>query len=86
MNSFDTTDAYKEYISHYKDSRVIAPHLSGPIGTAHNFGQVEPVRIDYIFVNDKITVSEYEADDHGRDTAERERRTRCIYQRPFITQ
>ena len=53
MNSFDTTDAYKEY----------TPYISGPVGTAHNFGQVEPVRIDYIFVNDKIKVSEYEADD-----------------------
>ena len=63
MNSFDTTDAYKEYTAHYKDSRTIAPHLLGPVGTAHNFGQVEPVRIDYIFVNDKIKILDYTADD-----------------------
>jgi endonuclease/exonuclease/phosphatase family metal-dependent hydrolase len=63
MNSFDTTDAYKEYTAHYKDSRTIAPHLLGPVGTAHNFGQVEPVRIDYIFVNDKIKILDYAADD-----------------------
>lgn len=63
MNSFDTTDAYKEYTAHYKDSRTIAPHLLGPVGTAHNFGQVEPVRIDYIFVNDKIRILDYAADD-----------------------
>lgn len=63
MNSFDTTDAYKEYTKHYKDARKIAFDVKGPVGTAHNFGKVSPVRIDYIFVNDKIRVSCYDVDD-----------------------
>jgi endonuclease/exonuclease/phosphatase family metal-dependent hydrolase len=63
MNSFDTTDAYKEYTKTYKDARKIASSITGPLGTAHNFGQVKPVRIDYIFVSDKINISKYGVDD-----------------------
>lgn len=63
MNSYDTTDAYKEYSKFYNDSFKIAPLKSGPVGTAHNFGKVTPVRIDYIFVNDAISVSHYFVED-----------------------
>lgn len=62
MNSLDTTDAYKTYTKHYKDSRKIAKEVNGVLGTAHNFGQVRPVRIDYIFVNEKVSVSNYNVD------------------------
>lgn len=63
MNSFDTTDCYAAYTRHFADSRRIAKIVEGPEGTAHNFGKVKPVRIDYIFVNDKVEVMRYEADD-----------------------
>ena len=62
MNSFDTTDCYEEYAKSFVDSRHIAKDVTGPVGTAHNFGKVEPVRIDYIFVNDRVDVLHYEAD------------------------
>lgn len=63
MNSFDTTDCYAAYTRHFADSRRVARDVVGPVGTAHNFGKVTPVRIDYIFVNDKVDVLRYEADD-----------------------
>ena len=65
MNSFDTTDAYAQYTSHFADARRIAGRVEGPEGTAHNFGKVAPVRIDYIFVNDKVAVELYDADDES---------------------
>lgn len=63
MNSYDTTDVYQEYSKFYVDSFKIAPLKTGPVGTAHNFGKVEPVRIDYIFVNNKVSVSHYFVED-----------------------
>lgn len=63
MNSFDTTDAYQEFTAHLQDARTLAPQIYGPVGTAHNFGQVAPVRIDYIFITDKIKVTDYTAID-----------------------
>ena len=46
-------------------SRKAAATVEGPEGTAHNFGGVEPVRIDYIFVNDRVRVDFYDADDES---------------------
>ena len=65
MNSHDDTDAYAEFTSHFADSRKAAATVEGPEGTAHNFGGVEPVRIDYIFVNDRVRVDFYDADDES---------------------
>lgn len=65
MNSFDTTDAYAQYTERLYDARKAAANVSGPVGTAHNFGKVEPVRIDYIFVNDRVKVMSYDADDES---------------------
>ena len=59
MNSTDDTEAYQAITSEFLDSRLLAPKIYGPVGTAHNFGKVEPVKIDYIFVNDKIEVVDY---------------------------
>ena len=65
MNSLDTTDAYKEFVNYFKDSRTIAKTIEGPLGTAHNFGKVAPVRIDYIFVSKKIKVLYYGVEDES---------------------
>lgn len=63
MNSKDTTDAYVVYTSNFNDSRIIAKKVEGPIGTAHNFGKVEPVRIDYIFASNGIDILNYTVND-----------------------
>lgn len=63
MNSTDTTEAYKELASVFADSRTVAAKVDGPVGTAHSFGTVEPVRIDYVFVNDKVRIYSYDVDD-----------------------
>lgn len=65
MNSHDDTDAYAEFTSHFDDARKAALRVEGPEGTAHNFGGVEPVRIDYIFVNGRVRVDLYDADDES---------------------
>lgn len=62
MNSVDTTQAYRNYVAYFSDARQIARCKEGPEGTAHNFGKVKPVRIDYIFVNDSIGVDLYGVD------------------------
>lgn len=65
MNCLDDSDAYAQYTSQFSDARKIATKVSGPVGTAHNFGQVEAIRIDYIFVNGKVRFSSYDVDDEG---------------------
>ena len=69
MNSWDNTTAYKTYVSHYSDARAVSPLVFGPRGTAHNFGGVHPVRIDYFFVDPKVRIYEYNALDivYGND-------------------
>ena len=62
MNCTDDTDAYKNYTKHFSDSRKVAEKVSGEVGTAHNFGKVTPVRIDYIFINDRVKVLSYDID------------------------
>ena len=59
MNSKDDTDAYQTFTSEFLDSRRLTALIYGPEGTAHNFGKVKPVKIDYIFVNNKIQVVDY---------------------------
>ena len=39
--------------------------MYGPVGTAHNFGGVHPVQIDYIFVAPKIKIHTYRAIDEA---------------------
>lgn len=61
QNAWDNTPAYAEYTRHYSDARSSAKLVLGPFGTAHNFGGVHPVRIDYFFVNNNVEVLEYNA-------------------------
>lgn len=61
QNAWDNTPAYAEYTSHFADARRAAELVFGPLGTAHNFGGVHPVRIDYFFVNNNVQVLEYNA-------------------------
>jgi len=61
QNSWDNTPAYATYTSHFRDARREARLVLGPLGTAHNFGGVHPVRIDYFFVNEGVDVLEYNA-------------------------
>lgn len=63
MNSMDTTDAYTVFTANFKDSRKMASTVVGPLGTAHNFGKVAPVRIDYIFVRNGIEILTYTVND-----------------------
>ncbi len=65
MNSTDTTSAYATYVSHLSDARKVAAKVEGAEGTAHSFGQVAPVRIDYIFVSQGIGVKAYDVDDES---------------------
>lgn len=65
MNSTDTTAAYSVLSSRFRDSRKVAALVSGPEGTAHNFGAVDPIRIDYIFINDGISVDRYDVEDES---------------------
>lgn len=66
MNSVDSTEAYTTYTHHFRDARSLpADKVYGPIGTAHNFGGVHPVRIDYIFINKKVTPLCYRAIDEA---------------------
>ncbi|MDO9635299.1 MAG: endonuclease/exonuclease/phosphatase family protein [Paludibacter sp.] len=67
MNSWISTEAYRILASNFSDAKVIAPEerVYGPIGTAHNFGGVHPVQIDYIFVNDKVKVHTYRVIDEA---------------------
>lgn len=65
MNSKDNTGAYESFTSKLKDARAIAPQKNGPEGTAHNFGRVSPVRIDYIFINDWVKIHSYAVDDES---------------------
>lgn len=62
MNSHDTTSCYTTWTKVFNDSRAVAEEVIGPVGTAHNFGKVTPVRIDYIFTDRKTRVLSYEAD------------------------
>ncbi len=59
MNSAYLSDAYLNYVDSYYDSYEVAAQKLGPIGTAHNFGAVSPVRIDYIFVDEQVKVKKY---------------------------
>lgn len=65
MNSKDNTGAYASFTEKLKDARSLAPVKIGPEGTAHNFGRVAPVRIDYIFVNDPVKIHRYVVDDEA---------------------
>lgn len=63
MNSYETAEAYQEFVKEYNDSYKVAEFIVGPVGTAHNFGQVEPVRIDYIFTNKAVKINGYYVED-----------------------
>lgn len=65
MNSKDDTGAYQSFTSVLKDARTVAPQKKGPEGTAHNFGRVSPVRIDYIFSNEPVKILNYVVDDES---------------------
>jgi len=65
LNSMVTTEAYKTMAHNFIDTRAVAPLVFGPFGTAHNFGGVHPVRIDYIFVNEKVQVATYRVIDEA---------------------
>ena len=69
MNSWDNTAAYRTLAAHYSDARAVSPLVFGPRGTAHNFGGVHPVRIDYFFVDPRVRIYEYNALDivYGND-------------------
>lgn len=65
MNSKDDTGAYQSFTTKLKDAKALAKEKKGPEGTAHNFGKVSPVRIDYVFVNQAVTVKSYTVDDES---------------------
>lgn len=57
MNSTPETPPIHTFLSEFSNSREIAPEKSGPAGTAHSYGKLyPPSQIDYIFVNEYISV------------------------------
>lgn len=57
MNSTPETPPIHTFLSEFSNSREIATEKSGPTGTAHSYGKLyPPSQIDYIFVNEYISV------------------------------
>ncbi len=57
MNSTPETPPIHTFLSEFSNSREIATEKSGPAGTAHSYGKLyPPSQIDYIFVNEYISV------------------------------
>ena len=57
MNSTPETPPIHTFLSEFNNSREIATEKSGPAGTAHSYGKLyPPSQIDYIFVNEYISV------------------------------
>ena len=58
MNSTPETPPIHTFPSEFSNSREIATEKSGPAGTAHSYGKLyPPSQIDYIFVNEYISVT-----------------------------
>lgn len=58
MNSTPETPPIHTFLSEFSNSRKIATEKSGPAGTAHSYGKLyPPSQIDYIFVNEYISVT-----------------------------
>ena len=58
MNSTPETPPIHTFLSEFSYSREIATEKSGPAGTAHSYGKLyPPSQIDYIFVNEYISVT-----------------------------
>ena len=58
MNSTPETLPIHTFLSEFSNSREIATEKSGPAGTAHSYGKLyPPSQIDYIFVNEYISVT-----------------------------
>lgn len=58
MNSTPETPPIHTFLSEFSNSREIATKKSGPAGTAHSYGKLyPPSQIDYIFVNEYISVT-----------------------------
>lgn len=58
MNSTPETPPIHTFLSEFSNSREIATEKSGPAGTAHSYGKLySPSQIDYIFVNEYISVT-----------------------------
>ena len=58
MNSTPETPPIHTFLSECSNSREIATEKSGPAGTAHSYGKLyPPSQIDYIFVNEYISVT-----------------------------
>lgn len=67
LNSKSNTEAYRILSENFADARKAAPQerVYGPVGTAHNFGGVHPVQIDYIFITPEIKIHTYRAIDEA---------------------
>ena len=58
INSTTETPPIHTFLSEFSNSREIATEKSGPAGTAHSYGKLyPPSQIDYIFVNEYISVT-----------------------------
>ena len=58
MNSTPETPPIHPCLREFSNSREIATEKSGPAGTAHSYGKLyPPSQIDYIFVNEYISVT-----------------------------
>lgn len=58
MNSTPETPPIHTFLSEFSNSWEIATEKSGPAGTAHSYGKLyPPSQIDYIFVNEYISVT-----------------------------
>ena len=58
MNSTPETPPIHTFLSEFSNSREIATEKSGPAGTVHSYGKLyPPSQIDYIFVNEYISVT-----------------------------
>ena len=58
MNSTPEIPPIHTFLSEFSNSREIATEKSGPAGTAHSYGKLyPPSQIDYIFVNEYISVT-----------------------------
>lgn len=67
LNSRDMTEAYKMLAAAFNDTYITAPVKTGPMNTAHSWGRIEPIhRIDYIFVNNEVKVTDYHVIDEKR--------------------
>ncbi|AWI09253.1 endonuclease/exonuclease/phosphatase family protein [Ereboglobus luteus] len=67
LNRRDTTEAYKLLAAVFNDTYITAPVKTGPMNTAHSWGRIEPIhRIDYIFVNNEVNVTDYHVIDDKR--------------------